>query len=482
MAMGLSAALAACLAIVRLWGSHGLCLDDAFIHLSYAKSLRLGDGLSYNPGDHETGFSSPLWVLLLSVWPWGDDPVRAVKWLGVALHALLACGSVQLTRRMLGSSSPGAAPVAETDARPLVAGLLVACDPFLVFSSGSGMEVTLTALLLVWTLERTLAARTKLSFVLGAACVWARPECLFVLFAWSGLRWLEARRASRTAPALGALFALAVWCEYCLAVTGYPWPNTYYAKRNADLLLGLRYVIAQVLPEHAWAFGVSGLGLLVLGAVQRRTTRQLVLAWLAALLAIAGSRELAFGPAFYNSRYFAILGALPIVAMACALPTRALWRGLVLAPIVVATLYLSPRSAAQQRAQEDDIDTLHVEPAHWLAHTLPAQARVAVEGAGAVRFYTPRSMRIVDVVGLNDARVVHAGSPLAAVCLVLRQRPTDVLLPDDRVGAFQQTLQLQLLRTFVDDDFTISLLHATRRVYAAHVRAISSAGKSLCHL
>lgn len=27
------------------------CLDDAYIHLAYAKSLRLGDGYSYNPGD-----------------------------------------------------------------------------------------------------------------------------------------------------------------------------------------------------------------------------------------------------------------------------------------------------------------------------------------------------------------------------------------------------------------------------------------------
>ena len=60
------------------WGGVDFCLDDAWIHLSYAKSLRLGDGLSYNPGDWETGFSSPLWALLLAVWPTGTAPVMSV--------------------------------------------------------------------------------------------------------------------------------------------------------------------------------------------------------------------------------------------------------------------------------------------------------------------------------------------------------------------------------------------------------------------
>ena len=52
-------------------GERDFCLDDAWIHLSYAKSLRLGEGLSYNPHDWETGCSSPLWVLVLAAWPSG---------------------------------------------------------------------------------------------------------------------------------------------------------------------------------------------------------------------------------------------------------------------------------------------------------------------------------------------------------------------------------------------------------------------------
>ncbi|HET6335725.1 MAG TPA: hypothetical protein VFG30_21015, partial [Polyangiales bacterium] len=73
-------------AVFMLAGGVDFCLDDAWIHLAYAKSLRLGDGLSYNPGDHETGFSSPLWVLLVAVMPWGASPVLSVKLIGTLCH------------------------------------------------------------------------------------------------------------------------------------------------------------------------------------------------------------------------------------------------------------------------------------------------------------------------------------------------------------------------------------------------------------
>src|SRR5690606_3109071 len=58
-----AALIAAGFAGLFIVGSRDFPLDDAWIHLAYAKSLRLGDGLSYNPGDWETGASSPLWVL-----------------------------------------------------------------------------------------------------------------------------------------------------------------------------------------------------------------------------------------------------------------------------------------------------------------------------------------------------------------------------------------------------------------------------------
>src|SRR4051794_34832739 len=60
----------------------GFPLDDAWIHLVYARSLAHGDGFAYNPGQLETGFTSPLWVMLLAPLFWifrGIGLVLAVK-------------------------------------------------------------------------------------------------------------------------------------------------------------------------------------------------------------------------------------------------------------------------------------------------------------------------------------------------------------------------------------------------------------------
>jgi len=75
---------------VFAYGATDFSLDDAWIHLSYARSLKLGEGLSYNPYDWETGFSSTLWVLALWILPWFGDPVIAAKALGVLLHSMAA--------------------------------------------------------------------------------------------------------------------------------------------------------------------------------------------------------------------------------------------------------------------------------------------------------------------------------------------------------------------------------------------------------
>jgi len=41
-------------------------IDDAYIHLTYAKNFASGEGFSFNPGEKSFGSSSPLWVFLLS--------------------------------------------------------------------------------------------------------------------------------------------------------------------------------------------------------------------------------------------------------------------------------------------------------------------------------------------------------------------------------------------------------------------------------
>ena len=96
----------------RVW-SPELCLDDSYIHLAYARSLRLGQGLSYNPHDWETGATSPLWVLLLALWPAGPPEGVALKLFGLVWHALASALFALLTCELVtpvpGACEPGSA-------------------------------------------------------------------------------------------------------------------------------------------------------------------------------------------------------------------------------------------------------------------------------------------------------------------------------------------------------------------------------------
>ena len=111
--------------LVFAWGGIDFALDDAWIHLSYAQSLKLAEGLSYNPNDWETGFSSPLWVLALTILPWFGKPMVAVKALGVFIHGvasgLAALGAMALAE----GASDGSESVTDSWRAGVFAGLVV---------------------------------------------------------------------------------------------------------------------------------------------------------------------------------------------------------------------------------------------------------------------------------------------------------------------------------------------------------------------
>lgn len=456
-------------------GSQDFCLDDAWIHLAYAKSLQLGDGFSYNPGDRATGFSSPLWAALISLTPFAAHPVLVVKLLGALCHAALAWASARAALLF----SPAEHQVRNATA----AGILVALDPLLVFSAGSGMEVSLTAALLGWTvvaMEVELAALS--GAVLGALCVWARPECLLLLAPYCALRWAETRRLRMLVPLAGALCGLGAWVVYSELVSGYPWPNTYYAKRHANLLRSLSYFALRVLPQQAWAIALTGVVLVIAAFTRAGPVRALALAWAAAVIAIAATREIITGALFYSSRYFAIFGAIPCVIAASRLPARGAFALIAVLPILIVSFFVLPNARGLQREQEADITAQHIEPSLYLARELPKDARLAVEGAGATRFFLPRSVRIIDVVGLNYLPAVHATTTTERLCSVLRARPTHLLLPDGFIQFFEQALVLEPMRTFVDEHTAITTRSSVRRIHAARILDVRPEARQACGL
>jgi hypothetical protein len=455
-------------------GDRDFCLDDAWIHLAYAKSLRLGEGLSYNPGDWETGFSSPLWVMLLAAWPSEANPVVSVKLLGALLHAatagLAAMLALELARARASAGDPddakrlwrrsGPVPLASIAG---FAGLLTATSPTLLQGASSGMEVSLSAALLIGCVLACVREQWLIAAIAAGLGTLARPELLAFVGVFAGMLALGRRQPRALWAIVGAVIGLALWVGYCLLVSGWPWPNTAYVKVGAsDLASGIAYLQAQVLPDQPWLTGLGGGVILIAAAiaadlapdrdaVRRIDLLALLTAYVLALLATALSRPLDPAILFYQSRYFAIFAAVPLVVVAIGLARLHRVVALVaLLPVVVITVIALPRAHALQRAQERGVALLHTGPAHYVGRELPTDAVIAVEGAGAMRHHTPRSMTILDIMGLNTAAIAHAPSDADKACVLVRANPGWFVLPDHIAAALGQVFVLRPVESFVD--------------------------------
>lgn len=458
-----------------IWGTEDFALDDAWIHLAYAKSLRLGDGLSYNPGDHETGFSSPLWVLVLSAWPIAGNPVVPVKLLGALLHAATswmgALVTLELARRHAGPDHP--VPLASLT---LLGGVLVACQPTLVQAATSGMEVPLAAFVLLATCREVLRGRAVWAGVLGVLATWARPELLGALatvgVVLAGVHWRRRTEDPRVraglAATLGAGLGLLLWVLYCLAVSGFPWPNAQYVKGAGGGLGGLAYLREEVLVWQPWLVALTGVGLLALALREDARTRDggawaLLLAFVTTSVAIAVSRPLHPGVLFFESRYFAPLAPLPLavlpLGLAAVRPDAARWKRWLAAAALLPVAGLSGLQITQLRdqlvAHTEDTHLLHTAVAQWLVEHVPADAVVAVEGAGAHRFFLPRTARVVDLVGLNDADAAHAHfDRTRKLCVFIERRPTHLVLPADWAAQFSPPFAVRAIASFDDPHYS----------------------------
>lgn len=463
------------LAAAMIWETRDFALDDAWIHLSYAKSLRAGDGLSYNPGDLETGFSSPLWVFVLGVWPIAGNPVIPVKLLGALLHAATswmgALVTLELARRRAGPEHP--VPLASLT---VLGGVLVACSPTLLQAATSGMEVPLAAFVLLASIREVLRGRAAVAAVLGLLSTWARPELLgaivvfsFVVAAVGWRRRAEDPRVRASVWAIGgAALGLALWVGYCFAVSGYPWPNAQYIKGTGGSWAGLTYLRDEVLVWQPWLVSLTGVALIAFGLREETRAKEsgawaIMAAFVATSIAIAISRPLHPGVLFFESRYFAPLAPLPLVVLPLGLsavrPETRRWIRVAAFTALLPIAGLTGLQIWQLRDQlvehTEDTRVLHTAVSQWLVENVPADAVVAVEGAGAHRFFTPRSVRIVDLVGLNHADAAHAHfDRTAKLCVFVREHPTHLVVPADWGQLFSPPFAVRQVAAFEDPHYS----------------------------
>ena len=416
-------------------------LDDAWIHFVYARSLSRGQGFSYNPGQPESGTTSPLWCALIAPFLWfGISPCTASKILGILAASALALLLGRMASRLM--------------SRPfgiLAAGLVI-FDPLFGFARLSGMEVMLASALIVAAVERLLAGRSRSASVLAGLAVWARPDSIMLAVLAVVLllaAWLDGRGRGKSGRqvswrdalivAAGPAIAAAAWAGYCYWATGRWLPTTYYIRGQgiAQQLMNLETakIVLRELQDGSpmfsgawklvWA-GIGGVALLIsafTGSRKRDWMRAVLVLLPAAYLLLLGGRVInLIGGSFTGNRYvipvfpFMILWAMyPLYLLSewaakRLKPNRAPAVGWIAALAVAVGLAMTPGHTLQRYRELQheftmsalNLEGLHIDIARWINLNAGGDAVLALYDAGAIKYLTDRET--IDIGGLNNTR------------------------------------------------------------------------------
>ncbi len=256
----------------RIAGGWGYSLDDSWIYATMARNVATGHGFAFNPDEPVAGATGPLYTFILALLYF---LFREVVWSAKVFGVLCHIGAAIATYRTVQTLLPRRRGIA------ILAGVLLATSPALVWGALSGMEISLYLLLVCVGLSFYARSRHSWAILVWSLGVWVRPDGLFLVALGLLAPPKEmARRLLVAAPVVLAFFA------FNELVGGHWMPQTVGAKarfgvdlvqrtwnlfREWGALWGVPYRPADDLEEP-----VLLLGLLAAGAVATFRKRPLL--------------------------------------------------------------------------------------------------------------------------------------------------------------------------------------------------------------
>jgi hypothetical protein len=434
-------------------GHLGFPLDDAWIHLTYARNLARHGQWAFVLDQPSAGSTAPLWTLLLSVGFLLRIPPRLWTYL---LGGLSLAGTGLLAHRLARRLFP------ERQSAPLLAGLACILEWHLVWAAGSGMETLLFALLTLVIWDRLLAAPTHQPFLtglLGGALILSRPEGITVMGLIGLGMLLHAIRVGRWRQGVlsallmstGIGLALAPYLALNIHLSGTPWPNTFYAKQAEYAVLRHQPLIARLLRISTAPF-IGPLALLVPGllwSMWHRGRRPghpsaelqgwgwmgwLPLAWVGGTIVMYTLR---LPVTYQHGRYlipviptllvYGVGGTLDLVG-AARRPAlaRILARALIIAAGLLFPAFWATIGAPAYATDVSIIEGEMVTVAHWINdHTAP-DALIAAHDIGAIGYFARRPL--LDMAGLVSPEVIPFIRDEEAIMDWIMERGADYLV------------------------------------------------------
>ncbi|HYE96572.1 MAG TPA: hypothetical protein VD962_10215 [Rubricoccaceae bacterium] len=384
------AALVVLLALFLLWSFGGALIDDAFITLRYADTLRDAGHWGFYPDAVTNTATAPLNVMLTALVGLVVRDLPTTAWVLAALE-LLALGLVwvSLGRHLMGKPVLG-----------VVAAGLVVANPLLLSSLGleGVLYVTLTGVALaLFTRERWAA----LGGILGLLTL-TRPDGVLLALVMAAFTVARCRSVRPVLVALAAFTAVVLpWLLYSWVVVGGLVPDTLFIKVSQRRWGPWTFLDGPVFYARLFPLAWALTWLPVLPAVLAFRVPQPEVRRLAAVLvAFALAYYLAYvtlGVPPYHWYYGPVVGAGLLVSalgLTASLRDRAL-----LVPAVAAVLTVVLFAPPGRRAGEVPIHTNWASPAQYRAMAraldaaVPPGQPVGLEGeVGALGFYAARRL------------------------------------------------------------------------------------------
>ena len=402
-------------------------IDDAFITFSYSKNLALGNGPVYSHGVRVEGYSTFLWMILVTlplIFTRGAAPLGMARVVAAPFLALLGWSVYRLARAC--GAPRGAAALTM---------LLLSFSTDLAAAYLTGMETVPYTALLVFAVSATLLSRAeprwqKWAAWGGLAVGLGRIDGFLpwaVMGGWS--LWgvvrqgtsQDVRRFLRTYGPPVALYV--IWFLWRWHYYGLFLPSTYYAKALLPKIMpqrGTEYLLGEVSGGALWCGLVAWLWLLWRHRTRAALIGCYVLIHWAYVVAVGGD-WMPFGRFVLPTVPF--LAVLLVVASADAIAEACRPRGRVLWLPSAAFLGLAALFAARidHRVLNSDVEkgkvagvaeqTANVDSylraARFLAEVVPSGGRLVTDYGGVFACYTDAA--IIEMWGLANAAIATRG-------------------------------------------------------------------------
>ncbi len=399
---------------------HSYIVDDAYIHLTFARNIASGEGFSFNPGIPTYGVTSPLWTLLLAaLGTIFHTSIITAKTLSI-LFGALTIPMMFLLAAQMGMNRKAAATVM----------IVWAVNVWLVRWSASGMESSLAVFLILSGVSFQLK-RSSLSGLFYGLSILTRPESGILLAILLIDYFMTGFRKQALKALILSLLVVLPWFIYTIFTFDSIFPNPARVKAEAglprweDFLLGLKRTVIIIGGSHGIEILVLVTGLAI--AIRNKILMPDRVIWLATFLLLWSIFPSIFylsRGVFITSRYLLI--GIPAILLGAfltldwfskrfpALNWKGLWQ-LIFIVFFAVQLFLTARITVPHAYTFDKTMDALREIAEYIHKNTPDDSVVAVGDVGMMGYASGRY--ILDLEGLVTHEMIpnRVGQPLDEV-------------------------------------------------------------------